>query len=576
LLLQPNEGGAACSVACHSSSYTLTDIDTYIGKSEKVSSRDQLLSFLPERKDWHHSIQLLQNATQARVDQQHNHFQTGVAALDRLPPDQASLGFLSAGLQPYPGTDPTQSVAYDESQPQQEFSAAGTNSSQNSMTRFRRAGDWSTSRPNVGQNLNPQVVQPAVQPGNFPTDYHTHTIDPSPQGLHPTHLQSFLPGEGFAGPPFTYGDLVAPLGPYQNEPTMSPTLSTNINFFSSVTPIALTGELLSNGVSQRERLVVVVNGILDCGEDLEHKPAKRFIRLCVKACVFQGQEEDELRSQAVSEAARCFADVVDSFEGYTYSVSVLNEVSFLLESLGQAFVKLSVFQSIRSSLEIRDAKRQIVLWGSLDLLVETANWKPEKAAGLVPTAAEMFGAASDSAGRYAPTTIAIRYNQAWLLIEAKDYTQAIEILVKEKSQCEMCFGTRALQSVCWAATLARAHFMQGEAVVAEALMTETALTRAKAAFGQQHPIYWDIHWRIGYFLKGMAANNDVRRGLRQEYLDRGETMLYEALVWRARWLGPDNPQTAKVYNILKTHYQSHGRQSEAANLQDRYRAEAEN
>jgi hypothetical protein len=31
-----------------------------------------------------------------------------------------------------------------------------------------------------------------------------------------------------------------------------------------------------------------------------------------------------------------------------------------------------------------------------------------------------------------------------------------------------------------------------------------------------------------------------------------------------------------VYGILKDHYQSQGRQSEAANLQGRYRAEAEN
>jgi hypothetical protein len=572
LLLQPNELGLICPVLCHNSKYTLTEIDTYIGKSEKVSSREQLLSHLPRREDWHPSIQQLSSPELQTPDQRRS--QIVAPESNRLAPDQ-TLPQAPAELQTHTDAGSIRPVAYDEPQNLREVSATTQNSDQSGMTRLRRPAGYSTWQRMPGQSFSPQDVQAAGQPSSFTAGYPNYALDPSSQGFNPGSQQ--LHGDGsFLPPSFPYSELVAPLFPYQNEPVMSPTSSTNINVFGSLTPVPIIDESLGDGASQRERAEAVVNHVLDVGEDLDDKPAKRFIQLCIRACIYQGQEYDGPRAQAIEDAANCFKDVVCSFEGYTLSVSILNEVSFLLESFGQAFVKLSIFQSIRALLEIGDDKRQTVLRGSLEFLIETATWSREKAAGMVAAANEMYHAASDSAGRDAPTTISIRYNQAWLLIEGGDYTQAIDILVQEKSRCEMCFGPRALQSVCWVATLARAHFMRNEAVVAEALMTETALTRAKAAFGLQHPIYWDVHWRIGYFLLKMAASNHVRRGLRQEYLDRGETMLYEALVWRAKWLGPDNPQTAKVYGILKDHYQSQGRQSEAANLQGRYRAEAEN
>lgn len=125
----------------------------------------------------------------------------------------------------------------------------------------------------------------------------------------------------------------------------------------------------------------------------------------------------------------------------------------------------------------------------------------------------------------------------------------------------------------WIATQARAHYKNGEPQFALSLMEEVVQTRAKCAFHEDHPIYWEVTYRIGLFLFAFAKANRLPDRT-EDCWRKGEMIVRDALVWRARRLGPDNPQTSKAYKLLKQYLAMQGKSRDAKGLLSWYRAAA--
>ena len=286
-----------------------------------------------------------------------------------------------------------------------------------------------------------------------------------------------------------------------------------------------------------------------------------------------GQEEREEANGALRDAVLAFQTIMDGpLSTYTWSLALLNQLSFLLESYGQSGksqrnVKFVILQTLLNELKFTHEPKWSVLRQTLAFLLDTANWDDAKAQAAVSETLQIYDAAKEHAGWESPLALAAQYNVGWVLLEAKRYAEALSVLNENRARCESTFGTRSLEAITWAATLARALFRSNHTESAIDLMEETVLARTEKLYNTDHPLYWEVQCRVGMFLL-LIADSGTRPQESPEKWFRGEQLLRKTLVWRGCNLGRPNPKTTHTFLTLRKYLGKQGKTNEAANLDE--------
>ena len=563
---------------------TLEDIKSYIKKSPRVANEQELLKHLPEPAQWPQSVT---SSTQA----------TSVANLSSpksatiVPSPAYQLGYSTDGHLFNPSARTGLRNA-DSDEPVQDTHDSSFE------PRIHPEAHLSISSRYTG----PYIVDPSAnmtrqdekQPLRFSQEsqgtsgwhgFQYHTTDVVPQ-LHTynsqeqyfdaqvsgglNNRQTFeIPWEDHQT---AFDAIYEPFEAQGQDLSLHPNFLGDFHLAASVTPRQLPPGS-DTDLEVQTRFQEYVAKLLSTGQDLRNQPAKSFFKSCCEAMIFHGQDQRESCSQAVEAASVSFQRLIADHASYRMSLPVLNMMSFVFEAYGQKLMKKRILQRLQQATQEMDELKRIVVLGSIDFLLDTADWSSDKAATKLAKTSQVYTYAVETAGQSSQLAISARYNHAWTLLEAGKPDQALSILNGERSKCETAFGIHSLQTITWIATQARAHLKNGEPLSAEAVMTESALTRAEKAFSQDHPIYWEVMYRIGLFLLNFASNNSLPD--RTEFCwVKGEEMVRQTLVWRAQWLGPENPRTATAYKDLKFYLEKQGKNQDATALYSWYRAEA--
>lgn len=283
------------------------------------------------------------------------------------------------------------------------------------------------------------------------------------------------------------------------------------NDAASATPISAT---IVPGVSTaqaKQQLDEQVRYAMGNTEDLGPVPSAHFMYHCCEAMLWAARDRAKERDQAICKATKRFCEMLNTPKGFSTTLPLLNKLSFITEAYGHRPLKQLILQSLRQTLHrgLPNKLQRGLLQDVFDLLLDTAQWTDDTAANNKARADRIYTAAVAATNNMSKFALAARYNQAWVLLENKQFGDAYEILLRESSQCESVFGTHDLQTICWLATLARAHLMRGEARRAVSLMKESVVTRAEDAYHRNHPLYWEIRHRIGLFLCKLAKDNTI-------------------------------------------------------------------
>ncbi|KPI42267.1 uncharacterized protein AB675_9683 [Cyphellophora attinorum] len=354
-----------------------------------------------------------------------------------------------------------------------------------------------------------------------------------------------------------YGDMDSP-GPAAAESSTRSPLSV-LHGLVSATPIALSASIT---------LAHALHQVLGRHGGLESSSAETFIRSCFEACVHYGQGAVKDAEHALDCGVVAFQTLMDGPPpgSFTKSISTLNRVSFLLEVYGHRPLKATVFQHLELRLIGSSKPQWTALQKTLGFLFDTTSWDQAKARDNVAKLSEACDMARLAAGnKYSPFALAARYNLAWTLLEAGQHERALEMLNSEKSKCEECFGPYALDTITWTATLARAHAAFGELETAVLLMEEVVLVRTEKAYSKEHPLYWEVRYRVGLFLLHIAEEGKRQRQTPETWAI-GEELVKEALLWRGVHLGTGNPQFTNAFQLLKRYLRVQRKQHEASDI----------
>lgn len=294
--------------------------------------------------------------------------------------------------------------------------------------------------------------------------------------------------------------------------------------------------------------------------------AKKFTRSCLEACIYDGQDAHDNAVNAISEAVDAFQTLMNAtYECSVWSLTILNRVSFLLESYGQRNMKSAIFRDLLNISNHPHEPRWRILHQTLFFLIDRADWGPDKAASHIPRVKHVWKTAIEIAGTLSALALSAQYNVAWVLLESQRYRDALNVLNHGRAGCESVFGRNSLESITWIGTQARAHSRCDESETAVALMEENVSVRAAATYGKNHPLYWEVQSRIGLFLLERATQTQQPHST-NETRSKGENLLRETLIWRAKELGMANPQTTAVLKWLKDELLLQGRKQQAEGL----------
>lgn len=299
------------------------------------------------------------------------------------------------------------------------------------------------------------------------------------------------------------------------------------------------------------------------------------MKLCYEICVYYSQEIGRDMSLKCKALVMAFYKIVETPETFPWTLSVLHQVSVLLQSYGQHNMKANILRALQRHSYSIQPRQWAVVGKTLEILVATADWENVDREQYVNSARDVYLAAKEVTNATSPLAVSARYNQAWILLEADRFRDALDIHSNEQAICESAYGRWAPESINWTATRARAHFKNGDFDTTEALMEETVLVRADRVYGQNHPMYWEARYRSGLWLLTMAERKSRPHRVHDDWA-RGENIVKQTLEWRCEILGPDNPQTTNAYRWLKYFYEVQKKDtSDIVAIVDKYRLSQE-
>ena len=364
------------------------------------------------------------------------------------------------------------------------------------------------------------------------------------------------------------------MGPFQQQASASveaPQQNHSLNSMLSYTPPVHGWQTSRSPAIATEELTREITERLGTRQELKNPEASvlntNFLRHCLEACVYQGQEKRPQREAAIQRAVAAFHDIVTGMQS-DCSLTALSNMLFLLDLYGQkglAQLILSrvdqvglercpgniISETIRFKRTIpKPGQDPIYDLPSLHRVVESAQ-AGARAAGL-----------QDS-----HLVLSAQYNLAWALLEMKQFDEALALLIDIRPSCERVFGLHQVQTIMCVATLARAYLQKDKsnAIAAEALIDEVVAPRVKKAFSKNHPFYWESENRQALFKLRLAQWN-IHPESTEQYWNEGEKMMRRVLLWRIDELGLNNPQTTRTLNVLKHWLGERGKEAEADQL----------
>jgi hypothetical protein len=576
LLREADDEGILREVCYNHHTKSLQDIRKYIAKSTIVQTEEALLEHLPPRNDWPQRVTWKDGRTAEPAN--HSVIQDGFVAQAAafggayvLQPSNAEASVSTGDHNFQPVTEANPHFATNTSLYNGDFYPApfhqfghhphlpmASAPPYQSLHRSRQVAPretWNNAAV-VNQNILEPPFRPELEVNSLDEDESFSETEDDPEELPMSPEHEF---DNF------YEPLV--FGQSHQTPTTSPLA--NINPVMSATPLLFAG---SSSTSLQERstgIETYVTQILGNASDLHKQPAKLFVNSYLRAMAYTGQGMQGHCEAAIQEAGAAFQDLTAST--FVATLPSLNLMSFIFEVYGHKHLKERLLRHLGSSTRLQDDRKRTVIFGSLRYLLDTVNWSSDMIDENKARSDSIYKAAVDICGVQSELAVAARFNQAWLLLEADETKKALAILNDERSRCETACGILALQTICWIATQARAHLKNGEPLTAESLMYEVVLTRAKRAFSEHHAIYWEVMGRIGLFLMKFAMEKYIPDRT-QEFWDNGERLLRDTLLWRGQHLGPPNPQTQKIFRLLKRYLEHQEKNMDAENLWNWYSA----
>ena len=417
--------------------------------------------------------------------------------------------------------------------------------------------------------------------------------DPATLAYHPDDSFDTLPGsddelhfnaDEFTAYNFTENSAVgmegAAFGALQQQPPYVPPASANVeemrdlNRLMSVTPVVSAYQRSSDEEQWERDLSDLVQRMLGSRHGLEDSPDLAFLWPCCAACIYVGQESNEardalkianLRHEAMELASTTFQGIVRSQTRDSSSLTMLNFMRVLLDAYGHCDLAGDILRRIRAGLGESISRRDNVIMGTIDFMIDTTDWSDQKAHEWLDRIDRIHKDAVETAGIESELAISTLYNKAWVLLEADHSQEAFDILNGKRTICESVYGLYSLQTISWVSSLARAQLYTKQEISAEATMDEVVSARVEKAFSKEHPLYWLTKYRQGLFILRFAYKN-TQPQRRQKCWEDGENILRQVLLWRARILGNNNPQTAEVSKWLVYYLKKQGKNEDAATL----------
>ena len=347
--------------------------------------------------------------------------------------------------------------------------------------------------------------------------------------------------------------------------------------FMSSTPVAFKFRGPFDQQAWAQQLAKFIDDILGSSTESGDSPSSRFTRNCCEAAIFGGQEEDKNGNQlpefvgrgeqAIEAAVQAFHDILK--QEYGQSLNVLNFMRIMLEAFGHGHLAQSILERLRRTVEPAATHSQTLVAETIEfwIAVSPATWSDEVAETWVSRLQRVHKASVESATRESQLAIAAEYNLAWVQLEANHNEVALDILSNGRRFCERAFGRYHLQTISWLTTLARAHLYTKDDDLAESILDENVSYRVKKAYSDEHPLYWSTKCRQAMYMLRMADKNTQPQRQAELWTD-GTKLLTEVLLWRARVLGINNPQTTKVFEWLKDYLIMQGKKEEAETLRN--------
>lgn len=338
---------------------------------------------------------------------------------------------------------------------------------------------------------------------------------------------------------------------------------TGMNMYGSVTPMGFEYNRADAEDENGKQTEIKVSVMLGTKQDLRDSPLRFFLVQCCATSIWSGQNDTRRSDLALQTATTAFLQI--TMNHYTYFLMILNNMRVLLDSYGHKDIIQRILQRQHDSVVEADQRKRFVIEEAIGFMLDTFEWRSDKAHEHLPRVRGIFDTAKQTAGEKSPLAISASYNLAWVLLEAGENQEALMILSTHKARCETTYGLHQIQTITWLATLARAHRKVNEQLTAEALMEETVAVRVEKAFSKDHPLYWEIQFRRGLFLLNFAddgGSNDRT----EECWDTSENLFRSTLNWRRHHLGTNNPKTGTAWQWLKYCLKRRGKTDDANGL----------
>jgi tetratricopeptide (TPR) repeat protein len=269
-----------------------------------------------------------------------------------------------------------------------------------------------------------------------------------------------------------------------------------------------------------------------------HGKAWRWMAYCFSACVYMNWGDLKLSTESLSNASAEFEEMLLKNDRLT--LMSLNLMLTMLHMHDQGSIAGSI---VRSALEVaervlstHDPIRATIAW-----MVTVADHTLQKGGrdGEVLLKLEEINRAFErDLGAANPTTIASRYNVAWMLCRESEWEEAEHMLYTLYETCSSSLGPIHIQSLMVLSTLSRAQSRQRNYSAAMRTI-EKAIHDSESTLGCNHP------YRL-----------ELKRRLALMYRDIGEKEQMEELYWdvlkgRIKMLGPQHGYTAGAKEDLE-------------------------
>lgn len=282
--------------------------------------------------------------------------------------------------------------------------------------------------------------------------------------------------------------------------------------------------------------------------------AWRWMAYCFSACIHMNRGDIELSTKSLNGASAEFEEMLSKNDYLT--LMSLNLMLSILHMHDQGSIAESIVRSAlgvaERVLSTDDPIRATIVW-----MVTVAGRTIQKGGrdGEVLLKLEEINRAFEhDLGATNPTTIASRYNVAWMLCRESQWEEAERMLYTLYESCSSSLGPMHMQSIMVLSTLSRAQSRQGNYSAAMSTI-ERAIHDSESTLGCNHP-----------------HRLELKRRLALMYQDIGEKEPMEELYWdvlkgRIKMLGTQHDYTAGAKKDLEDLLKELGKWNEDGSTQ---------